>query len=324
MDEISFAHRSPEVNAEAWISAAHEAAQTALRHVGMNVGGLVERDVHTDPTHPWASFEAVGSTDVLWVAQVEGRAPEGTLPVSTEVGEMGVWRHPNDPALPGLRVAVTPGALDSILAEIVPTVDSQVVEMITLQPLQRATVRVGRPDDVVYVKVVPLWRVERVADNHRRARSGGFLAPEVLHVDRALGLIVLTALPGRTFAEHLEEGLPAPTADEIWNAIAAISDTVITHGDLHDRQILLDDHGHITGVVDFDDAGDGELLDDLARLIAHVQMRASTHPAQGSRINEIARDLVTTFGRHVDRKSLDERTESFAHRLTRRRKVGYH
>ena len=324
MDEISFAHRSPEVNAEAWISAAHEAAQTALRHVGVNAGGLVERDAHTDPTHPWASFETPNSSDVLWVAQIDGSAPEGTLAVSTEVGEMGVWRHPNDPALPGLRTAVTPGGLTSTLNSIAPTVDSQIVEMITLQPLQRATVRVGRPDDVVYVKVVPLWRVERVADNHRRARAGGVLAPEVLHVDPALGLVVLSALPGRTFAEHLEEGLPAPTADEIWNAIAAISDTVITHGDLHDRQILLDDHGHITGLVDFDDAGEGEPIDDLARLIAHVQMRAITHPAQGTRINEIARDLVTTFGRHVDREMLDERIETFTRRLARRHNDGSH
>lgn len=316
------------MNAEAWISAAHEAVRTALRHVNQNLGEStaepVLRDAHTDAARPWASFESVGSTDVVWVAQMDGSAPEGTLAVSTEFGEMGVWRHPNDPALPGLRMAVTPGALDSILAEIVPTVDAQVVEMITNQPLQRATVRIGRPDDAVFVKVVPPWRVERVADNHRRARAGGVLAPDVLHVDPALGLVVLSALPGRTFAEHLEEGLPIPTAAEIWEAIMTIRKAVITHGDLHDRQLLLDDHGHITGVVDFDDAGDGELLDDLARLIAHVRMRAIDHPAQGPRINGIARDLVTTFCRHVDREMLNERIEIFTQRLVRRRGLGSH
>ena len=178
----------------------------------------------------------------------------------------------------------------------------------------------------MYIKVVPLWRVDRVADNHRRARAGGVLSPEVLHVDDSLGLIVLTALPGRTLAEHLEEGLPVPTADQIWQMIATINDTVITHGDLHDRQILLDDHGCITGVVDFDDAGDGdgELLDDLARLLAHVRMRAETHPAQQARIQGIASDLFTTFCRYVDREALAERVEAFSDRLSRRRDIGFH
>ena len=319
MGEISFAHRGPEVNAEAWISAAHEAVRTALRHVDESTAEPVLRDAHTDAAHPWASFEVVGSTDVVWVAQIDGSAPGGTHVVASEFGELGVWRHPNDPALPGLRTAVTPGGLTSILNSIAPTVDSQVVEMITLQPLQRATVRIGWPDDAVYVKAVPLWRVERVADNHRRARAGGVLAPDVLHVDRALGVIVLSALPGRTFAEHLQEGLPVPTAAEIWNAIAAISDTVITHGDLHDRQILLDDHGHIAGVVDFDDAGDGELIDDLARLLAHIGMRAVSHPEMTDRVDRVMKNLANEFSRFVARGDLADRVDVFTDRLTRLR-----
>ena len=324
MGEISFAHRSAEVNAEAWISAAHEAVRSALRIDGASATEPVLRDSHIDPSHPWASFETPGSDDVLWVAQVDGAAPEGSRVVATDFGDLGVWRHPNDPELPGLRIAVTPGGLTSILNAVAPNVDAHVVEMITLQPLQRATLCIGRPDDTVYIKVVPLWRVERVADNHRGARAGGVLCPEVLHVDDSLGLIVLTALPGRTLAEHLEEGLPVPTADQIWQLIETISSAVITHGDLHDRQILLDDHGRITGVVDFDDAGDGELLDDLARLIAHVRMRAETHPAQQARIQGIASDLFTTFCRYVDREALAERVEHFSDRLSRRRDIGFH
>lgn len=324
MGEISFAHRGADVNADAWISAARDAARKAVRHSGEPATELVLRDAHTGPTHPWASFERPGSDDVIWVAQVDGAAPAGTLVVISEFGDLGVWRHPNDPALPGLRTAVTPGGLAPILKPVAPDVDPHVVEMITLQPLQRATLRIGRPRNEVFVKVVPPWRVERVADHHRRARAGGVPAPDVLHGDHALGLIVLTALPGRTFAEHLEEGLPVPTAEQIWQTIATISDTVITHGDLHDRQILLDDHGHITGVVDFDDAGDGELLDDLARLLAHVRMRAITHPKQRTRIQGIARDLFTTFCRYVDREALAERVEHFSDRLSRRRDIGFH
>lgn len=324
MGEISFAHRRAEVNAETWISAARDAARMALLSGGASAVEPALRDSHTDPTHPWASFETPSSDDVIWVAQVDGAAPAGTLVVTSEFGDLGVWRHPNDPDLPGLRIAVTPGGLASILNTIAPSVDAHLVEMITLQPLQRATLRIGRPRNEVFVKVVPPWRVERVADHHRRARAGGVPAPDVLHVDHSLGLIVFTALPGRTFAEHLEEGGPVPTADQIWQLIETISDAVNTHGDLHDRQILLDDHGHITGVVDFDDAGDGELLDDLARLLAHIEMRAVTHPVQRTRIEGVVRDLSTTFGERVDREALAERVEHFTHRLSRRRDIRSH
>ena len=307
------------MNAEAWISAAHEAARTALHATGELGADPVRRNVHPDPQYPWASFEVHGTGDVLWVAQIDGSAPEGTFVATTEVGDMGVWRHPNDPALPGLRTAVTSGALDSILAAIVPTVDTDVVDMITLQPLQRATLRIGRPDDAVYVKVVPPWRAERVVDNHRRARSGGVPAPDVLTVDTELGLIVLSALPGRTFAEHLEEGLPVPTAREVCDLIEEIADSVITHGDLHDRQILLDENGHITGVVDFDDAGDGELIDDLARLLAHIGMRAASHPEMSDRVDRVTRNLANEFSRFVARDDLDDRVDVFTDRLTQLR-----
>ncbi len=42
------------------------------------------------------------------------------------------------------------------------------------------------------------------------------------------------------------------------------------HGDLHDGQIFLDEHGRITGIIDVDDAAPGDPIDDLARPIAHL------------------------------------------------------
>ncbi|MBK5223699.1 MAG: aminoglycoside phosphotransferase family protein [Acidimicrobiia bacterium] len=45
---------------------------------------------------------------------------------------------------------------------------------------------------------------------------------------------------------------------------------VTIHGDLHDAQIRIDDQGRIVGVLDVDDAGPGDPLDDLARVLGHM------------------------------------------------------
>lgn len=302
------------MNAETWISSALEAARTALRRSGHASAEPVWRDGRFDLAHPWASFAIADSNDVLWVAQVHGTAPHGAFVVETSLGDMGVWRHPNDPALPGLAAAVTPGRL-SMLSSVASHVDPRLVEVVTLQPLQRATVRIGSPNDAVYVKIVPPWRVERVADNHRRARDARVPAPEILDVDGRNGLIVFAELPGATLAEHLELGRPVPTSDAIWSLVELFMSSVATHGDLHDRQILLDDDGAIVGVVDLDDAGERELVEDVGSLVAHVLMRAITHPDQRDRIETYGRGLRETFARHVDVESLDREILRTQHRL---------
>lgn len=44
------------------------------------------------------------------------------------------------------------------------------------------------------------------------------------------------------------------------------------HGDLHHGQLLVDASGSVSGIVDLDESGTGDLLDDLGRLIANATM----------------------------------------------------
>ena len=47
------------------------------------------------------------------------------------------------------------------------------------------------------------------------------------------------------------------------------------HGDLHEGQLIVDDDGAITGLLDVDDVGQGDPLDDVATPIAHLLYRAT-------------------------------------------------
>jgi aminoglycoside phosphotransferase len=57
------------------------------------------------------------------------------------------------------------------------------------------------------------------------------------------------------------------------------------HGDLHEAQLVVDD-GAVTGLLDVDDAGPGDPLDDVGTLVAHLRFRAAT--SADHRIDEYA------------------------------------
>lgn len=87
-----------------------------------------------------------------------------------------------------------------------------------------------------------------------------------------------------------------------------------THGDLYESQIMLTD-GRITGLLDVDAAGPGHRADDLACLVAHLDVLSLTRTAdatqaeQASRMRRLAADYATAFvaageGRGADRADL--------------------
>lgn len=49
----------------------------------------------------------------------------------------------------------------------------------------------------------------------------------------------------------------------------------MVHGDLHEGQLVVEPSGAISGLLDVDDAGAGDPLDDLATLAAHLRLRAT-------------------------------------------------
>ncbi|MFI9488011.1 phosphotransferase [Promicromonospora sp. NPDC052451] len=90
-----------------------------------------------------------------------------------------------------------------------------------------------------------------------------------------------------------------------------------THGDLYEAQIMLTD-GRITGLLDVDSAGPGHRADDLACLVAHLDVLSlvrGTDPARtasAARMRRLAADYAAAFaaaprGRGADRGDLSAR-----------------
>ncbi|WP_285107799.1 phosphotransferase [Promicromonospora sp. MEB111] len=73
-----------------------------------------------------------------------------------------------------------------------------------------------------------------------------------------------------------------------------------THGDLYEAQIMLTD-GRVTGLLDVDSAGPGHRADDLACLVAHIDVLSlvggsdPTHVARASRMRRLAADYAAGF-----------------------------
>lgn len=73
------------------------------------------------------------------------------------------------------------------------------------------------------------------------------------------------------------------------------------HGDLHEGQLIIAD-GRITGLIDIDDAGPGDPIDDLANLLGHVRFRALTSPGRSTELAAYAdalhRELIDVVDPH--------------------------
>jgi aminoglycoside phosphotransferase len=78
--------------------------------------------------------------------------------------------------------------------------------------------------------------------------------------------------------------------------------TATTHGDLHEAQLIVDDTA-ITGLVDIDDVGRGDPLDDVATLVGHLRFRAATTGLD--RITSFAEHVRSVFARGHDERHLD-------------------
>lgn len=86
--------------------------------------------------------------------------------------------------------------------------------------------------------------------------------------------------------------------------------TVTIHGDLHEAQLIVDEDGSITGVLDIDDFGVGDPVDDPATLIGHLTYRALTapDPAASRVIRDYVAEIRACFGLRHGAESLDVTT----------------
>ncbi|GAA1974950.1 hypothetical protein GCM10009718_08770 [Isoptericola halotolerans] len=150
------------------------------------------------------------------LSAARGAAALGDGVVRLDDGErvVHVWRHPHDPALPGLAAGSVPAAVEERLRAAGADVTVSSLETVTYRPLRRAVLRArtaGTADagsGTVYVKVVRPGRTSDLVRRHRLFEGTGALAaPAVLAADHD-GVVLLAELAGPSLAEHLA-ALPA-------------------------------------------------------------------------------------------------------------------
>ncbi|MCK9792631.1 aminoglycoside phosphotransferase family protein [Isoptericola sp. 4D.3] len=152
----------------------------------------------------------------------DGPGP-GVVRLDDGARALHVWRHPHDPALPGLEAGSTPSRVEGRLRDAGLDVAVRSLETVTYRPLRRAVLRARTGDagaaggsaaervGTAYVKVV---RPSKVGDLVRRhalfaghPRAAAVVAPRVLTWS-ADGVVLLEEVPGVSVAERIA-GTPA-------------------------------------------------------------------------------------------------------------------
>ncbi len=160
----------------------------------------------TYPTPDGAAREYLVAT----TAEVEGRV--ATL--TREGLSVSVWRHPDDPRLPGLPAACDPATVAAWLGAAPGEVAD--LETVGYRPLRRAVLRARLGSTTAFVKVVrpekspPLVERQRLLDN-------AVLGPRLVTVPAA-GVIVTQACEGLSLARTLVDaasGGPLPSPESL-------------------------------------------------------------------------------------------------------------
>jgi len=78
----------------------------------------------------------------------------------------------------------------------------------------------------------------------------------------------------------------------------------VVHGDYYDSQILVDEDGAISGMLDLDGVGWGDPTDDLASMLGRVWTSGQTSTRGRARFAAYAGELLDGFSRRADRRDL--------------------
>jgi hypothetical protein len=79
-------------------------------------------------------------------------------------------------------------------------------------------------------------------------------------------------------------------------------ETTVVHGDFYEGQLLIDESGRISGVLDIDDVGMGDPLADVANYTAHLIALAESYPDAEPRLDAHRRAVRAAF---IDRTGID-------------------
>lgn len=208
--------------------------------VGVQPGGAtvvqyaadVER---ADGSHTWETLAATTGD----------RIPEGAAVLAGHGVQVGVWRWPQDPALPALATATDPARLSAALREAgLPRDDVTRIRMRAYRPGRRAVLEVEGGGPRLYVKVVRPRAVAALRERHD-------LLAAHLPVPRPLattadGMLVLSECPGASLRSGLSRDLPVPAPADLDELLSALPPTLLH---LPRRHAHLERVPHFTAVL---------------------------------------------------------------------------
>lgn len=206
------------------------AVGAAVRAAGGALLDLAAREVHYRPRKmlvvrfdaqvSWGGADPADET-IMAATTVDG-PPAGTLVVEAAVPsddddgpqpmQIGVWRYPFDPELPGLGAAVVPRDAGPVLGV---RPEDLTLTVRSFRACRRAVVRAQWPEGEAYLKVVPPAEVGALLERHRALHEAGLPVPLVRAADPTAGLVVLAPLVGLDLRAHLcdeDASLPSPAA----------------------------------------------------------------------------------------------------------------
>ena len=321
------------------------------------------------PTH--------GSPETLAaMARVDGEV-KGTELVEAAGTQIGVWRVPEDPYLPGLARAHDPVFVRELVEQLGLGGGKLVIEPLGYTPRSRSVIKVSRepvggglkfapgqgfrkpePEPILFLKAMRPHRAAQLRQSHELLEGVIPAARCVVHLED-IGLMGFAPLPGVTLfeciagethrpldgdelielldriadvpvdkgsrltatrsarlnAETMAAVLPAQ-AERLESFIERLGDDrpqpeITVHGDFHEEQLLLGPIG-LTGVLDLDDTGRGQRIDDLAMMLGRLYAFSETIDYGREKVARYTWSLLEAWERRVDPLELRRRMAAVA------------
>lgn len=205
------------------------------------------------------------SDETLVAATSTDGPPEGAAVLTSGDLQVGVWRYPFDPGLPGLADAVHEDRMAVRLSAVGP--GPWRCRVVAYRPGRRAVVLAESASTQVFVKVLRPVRAPALLLRHQRLHAAGLPVPEVLAADLDAGFLVLDALGGEVLRDRLLTGGPrGPVVPR--SSVAALGE-------------LLDELGQ----VELD--GSTSRRRPLEDVASHVAALATVLPDEAGRLREL-------------------------------------
>lgn len=203
--------------------------------------------------------------ETLVAATTAQGPPEGAAVLTSGDLQVGVWRYPFDPALPGLADAVHEDRMAVRLSAVGP--GPWRCKVVAYRPGRRAVVLAESASQRVFVKVLRPAKAAALMLRHQRLHAAGLPVPEVLAADLDAGFLVLDALGGELLRDRLLR-IGRPRAVLPGSSVTALGELL-----------------EVLGQVELDgEPARRRPLDDVA---GHVEVLAAILPDEAGHVREL-------------------------------------